>query len=203
MMEDSQDLWAPRRRHYGIAEIAEAVGESRQLVTVWRRRRSRGMPDPDDELASGPLWLASTIEPWINETRARLERESVEDEVALTQTFTRRAGRRFLRLVSFLLEDPPRPRLVGRALRALQELGPRLEQGAREAKKGDRGVEDLVKLLRQSEDLAETLEAADATNPGRTMDAHVQDLLRELLIRCLEILPNVAGVVARRGLDEA
>ena len=56
-----------RRELYGIAEIADALGQSRQLVTVWRRRRTRGMPEPDAELASGPVWRGATIEPWIDD----------------------------------------------------------------------------------------------------------------------------------------
>jgi hypothetical protein len=32
---------------YGIAEIADAMGLSRQLVAVWRKRRSHGIPEPD------------------------------------------------------------------------------------------------------------------------------------------------------------
>lgn len=109
----------PRRRHYGIAEIADALGLNRQLVTVWRRRRSWGMPEPDDELASGPLWLGSTVEPWIDSVRARLEEEQQADE--LGPALIRRAGRRLLRLAALLLEDAPREPLVGRAHAELAE----------------------------------------------------------------------------------
>jgi hypothetical protein len=104
-----------KRRHYGIAEIADALGLNRQLVTVWRRRRSWGMPEPDDELASGPLWLGSTVEPWIDEVRARLDGGAEGTAEPLGPELTRRAGRRVCRLTALTLEDAPRPRLVARA----------------------------------------------------------------------------------------
>src|SRR6185312_8290976 len=65
----------PRRRYYGIAEIADALGVDRQLVTVWRRRSSHGMPDPDEELSSGPVWDGVRVEQWIAATRTRLDQE--------------------------------------------------------------------------------------------------------------------------------
>jgi len=49
-----------RKGFYGIAEIAEALGLNRQLVTAWRRRRSHGIPEPDAELSSGPIWRGET-----------------------------------------------------------------------------------------------------------------------------------------------
>jgi transposase-like protein len=110
-----------RRRHYGIAEIADALGLNRQLVTVWRRRRSWGMPEPDDELASGPLWLGSTVEPWIDAVRARLGEQSAAAG-QLGPELIRRAGRRLLRLAALLLEDTPRPSLVVRAYAELGEV---------------------------------------------------------------------------------
>lgn len=110
-----------RRRHYGIAEIADALGLNRQLVTVWRRRRSWGMPEPDDELASGPLWLGSTVEPWIDAVRARISEHSAAAG-QLGPELIRRAGRRLLRLAALLLEDAPRPNLVARAYIELGEV---------------------------------------------------------------------------------
>jgi hypothetical protein len=109
------------RRYYGIAEVADALGLNRQLVTVWRRRRSRGMPEPDDELASGPLWRGATIEPWIAATRARLAAEALGDAAPLGPDAARRWARRLLRLCALLLEDDPRPALVARALRELDQ----------------------------------------------------------------------------------
>src|SRR5690242_18660766 len=114
-----------RRRHYGIAEIADALGADRQLVTVWRRRLSRGMPPPDDELAAGPLWVAATIEPWIEETRARLARER-PDSGPPSPRLIRQAARRVLRLTVLLLEEDPHRQSVARALQALGQLGPEL-----------------------------------------------------------------------------
>ena len=111
----------PRRRYYGIAEVADALGLNRQLVTVWRRRRSWGMPEPDDELASGPLWRGATIEPWIAATRVRLAAEASGGTVPLTADAARRAARRLLRLLALLLEDAPRPALLARALRDLEQ----------------------------------------------------------------------------------
>ena len=46
---------------YGIAEIARALGEDPGLVGKWRERHK--LPAPDAELATGPVWLAATIEP--------------------------------------------------------------------------------------------------------------------------------------------
>lgn len=109
------------RRYYGIAEVADALGLNRQLVTVWRRRRSWGMPEPDDELASGPLWRGATIEPWIDTTRARLAAEASGGAAPLTPDAARRVARRLLRLLALLLEDVPRAALVARALRELEQ----------------------------------------------------------------------------------
>lgn len=118
-----------RRELYGIAEIADALDQSRQLVTVWRRRRTRGMPEPDAELASGPVWLGRTIEPWID-GQIRLAGRA-GDEAPLTATAIRRAGRRLLRLVALLLEDTRRPRLIQQALRDAAEVVPEIEAAAR------------------------------------------------------------------------
>jgi hypothetical protein len=46
---------------YGIAEIARALDADPGLVGKWRERRK--LPAPDAELATGPVWLADTIEP--------------------------------------------------------------------------------------------------------------------------------------------
>ena len=46
---------------YGIAEIARALDADPGLVGKWRKRHK--LPAPDAELATGPVWLAGTIEP--------------------------------------------------------------------------------------------------------------------------------------------
>jgi len=46
---------------YGIAEIARALDTDPGLVGKWRERHK--LPAPDAELATGPVWLAGTIEP--------------------------------------------------------------------------------------------------------------------------------------------
>jgi hypothetical protein len=46
---------------YGIAEIACALDADPGLVGKWRERHK--LPAPDAELATGPVWLADTIEP--------------------------------------------------------------------------------------------------------------------------------------------
>jgi hypothetical protein len=46
---------------YGIAEIARALDADPRLVGKWRERHK--LPAPDAELATGPVWLADTIEP--------------------------------------------------------------------------------------------------------------------------------------------
>lgn len=118
-----------RRELYGIAEIADALGLPRQLVTVWRRRRAHGMPEPDAELASGPVWAGTTIEPWIDGQRAARDTTAAP----LDQATTRRIARRLLRLVALLLEDPRRPRLVNQALREVTEMLPVLESAEQDA----------------------------------------------------------------------
>src|SRR4051794_39378420 len=117
-----------RRELYGIAEIADALGQSRQLVTVWRKRRTRGMPEPDAELASGPVWRGPTIEPWI-EDQIRLAGRASQD-APLSPATIRRAGRRLLRLIALLLEENRRPRLVQQALREATDLIPEIRSAA-------------------------------------------------------------------------
>jgi hypothetical protein len=110
----------PRRAFYGIAEIADALGLSRQLVTVWRRRRSHGLPEPDAELSSGPIWRGETVEPWIDDVRGQRDRSAPPLDTAVAL----RACRRMLRLAALLLEQPPRLRLLSQALGELRELLP-------------------------------------------------------------------------------
>jgi hypothetical protein len=115
---------APRRAYYGLAEIADALGLSRQLVTVWRRRRSHDIPDPTAELSSGPIWRGAAIEPWIDRLRA----ERGEGAPApVSPELAARLARRVLRLLALLLEDRPRPQLLAQAVAAVQELAPSVE----------------------------------------------------------------------------
>ncbi|MDT8912340.1 hypothetical protein [Amycolatopsis sp. PS_44_ISF1] len=115
---------APRREYYGLAEIADALGLARQLVTVWRRRRSHGIPDPTCELASGPIWRGAEIEPWID--RMRTER-SAGDVEPLTPDLALRLARRTLRLLALVLEPNPRPQLLAQAVAAVRDLRPGVE----------------------------------------------------------------------------
>ena len=111
-----------RKGFYGIAEIAEALGLNRQLVTAWRRRRSHGIPEPDAELSSGPIWRGETVEPWIDQIRDRRESQPLTGEIAL------KAGRRMLRIAALLLEQPIRLRLLSQALAEARELIPIVDE---------------------------------------------------------------------------
>jgi MerR-like DNA binding protein len=53
---------------YGIAEIAQAIGVSPNLVKQWHRRGK--LPPPTAVLAMGPVWTGRRIEAWIAERRA-------------------------------------------------------------------------------------------------------------------------------------
>ncbi|WP_410575490.1 helix-turn-helix transcriptional regulator [Amycolatopsis sp. cmx-4-61] len=114
----------PRRAYYGLAEIADALGLSRQLVTVWRRRRSHDIPEPTAELSSGPIWEGAAIEPWIDRLRARRDDGAA---APLGPELAARLARRALRLLALLLEDRPRPQLLAQAVAAVQELAPAVE----------------------------------------------------------------------------
>lgn len=52
-------------RPYGYAEIAAAIGVSAPTLRVWRNRGK--MPSPDFQGGQSPLWLPTSIEPWIQE----------------------------------------------------------------------------------------------------------------------------------------
>ena len=52
-------------RLYGISEIAAALSVPRNTVAQWYRRGN--MPQPDVELAMGPVWTGRRIERWIED----------------------------------------------------------------------------------------------------------------------------------------
>jgi hypothetical protein len=161
-----------RRACYGIAEIADTLGVARQLVAAWRRRRSHGMPEPDAELAAGPVWLGSTIEPWID----RLPARPVEPEPIGRQEIAR-AARRVLRLLALLLEDPPRAALVTRALAEVRDAAAAVAEAGQD-RDGVRG--GLLRLLAP---------AGDVGDPGAL--AELADLRRRLLTA----LPALAELI--------
>ncbi|MGH3940894.1 MAG: hypothetical protein ACRDTG_20100 [Pseudonocardiaceae bacterium] len=166
-----------RRAFYGIAEIADALNLSRQLVTVWRRRRSHGIPEPDAELSSGPIWRGETVEPWIEVVRSRRDQSAsaqpLDPELAL------RACRRMLRLAALLLERPLRVRLLAQALGELRELLPGVTASA------DDELGRAVRALVQPLD--------GVTDAG---EAELPDGLRD---RVLAALPRVSEVVRVSG----
>src|SRR4051812_49282347 len=169
-----------RRRFYGIAEIAEALGIDRQLVTVWRRRSSHGMPPPDEELSSGPLWTAETIAPWIATTRARLEAEAAGSRSGTpSPALIRQAVRRLFRLVALLLEDVPRTEVVRRAVHALGGW----EAPLAAADAGRRGMAELLGVVRTAARLAE-----DTNGPADTDD---------LLAEALHAVPHAIRLLHR------
>jgi hypothetical protein len=136
------------------------------------------MPEPDDELASGPLWLGSTIEPWIDATRARLAGGAPGAD-AISARDLRRAARRLFRLTALLLEEEPRADLVIKAYAGLEQA----TTGVREADQGE---------LRQRllEILEPVLGAARPPWPDRAAHTH-----RRLLTACLTAAPGMTGVL--------
>jgi hypothetical protein len=120
-------------RLYGIQEIADTVGVSARLVATWRQRGSHGLPRPDAQLASGAVWFADTIEPWI--ARLRHERGSQGPDEA--ERLVRALARRTFRLARVLWEEPPlRAGAIDFHARRLgelsQPLGALLEGGTRQ-----------------------------------------------------------------------
>jgi predicted DNA-binding transcriptional regulator AlpA len=66
------------RKVYGIKEIAQALGERRQTVSVWHQRGK--LPTPTEVLSTGPVWLSGAIEPWIAAWREERARRGGEAE---------------------------------------------------------------------------------------------------------------------------
>lgn len=169
---------APRRGFYGLAEIADALGLSRQLVTVWRRRRSHGIPEPDAELSAGPIWRGETIEPWIDEVRGR--REMSESAQPLDPTQALRACRRMLRLAALLLEQPVRVRLLSQTFGELRELLPVVAASA-------------------EDELGHAVRRMLAPLDGVATGVGTAELTGSLRERVLETLPAVSEVVQLCG----
>lgn len=65
---------------YGIAEIASALGARPATVAQWHRRGR--LPQPDEMLAMGPVWYGSTIRPWIEKERIRIQEFGLEKSEA-------------------------------------------------------------------------------------------------------------------------
>jgi predicted site-specific integrase-resolvase len=55
---------------YGIAEIAETLGVTRNLVALWHHRGK--LPPPDQVLKAGPVWTGETIGPWLRSKRKEM-----------------------------------------------------------------------------------------------------------------------------------
>jgi prophage regulatory protein len=54
-------------RLYGVGEIADRFGVSRQRAYVISR--SKGFPDSYDDLQGGSVWLVEDVERWARENR--------------------------------------------------------------------------------------------------------------------------------------
>ncbi len=55
-------------RLYGVAELAEAIDQRRNNISVWNSERPRrnGLPEPTFQLACSPIWIDSAeVENWI------------------------------------------------------------------------------------------------------------------------------------------
>lgn len=165
-----------RRAYYGIAEIADALGMNRQLITAWRRRGSHGMPKPDAELSAGPVWRGDTIEPWIDRVRSD---HGDQTGHPLCPSVALRAGRRMLRLAAVLLEEPIRTRLLNQVLADARELLPIVDAAADDPL--SRAVADLVSPVRETADGSADLTAFRARVLGEV--EHLSALLDLVAVR--------------------
>jgi len=168
------------RRLYGIAEIAAALAVDRQLVTVWRRRSSRGMPSPDFELAAGPVWWDTTIEPWISRTRTLLAGQGSGRRA--TPALISTATRRMLRLAAILLEQPRALPRISDATTPLEELVPQLVHLPEEADATRRTLREVARL---TEDLRVVLSRRDAAED-----------LDDIAARCLNLVSLLTRMVS-------
>ncbi len=167
------------RELYGIAEIADALGLTRQAVTVWRKRGSWGLPNPDVELASGPVWRSVTIEPWLESQRSRLTGGA--DRPELTGSDVRRGARRLLRLLVLLLEDQHRPALINQALSDIDKYKREVE----DAPESDPRRAELTTLM-------ELVPEPNAADP-----AEFDDLAHRIILKLAELerLLSVDGIL--------
>jgi len=62
-----QNEWLVPMILCSIAEIAHEIGARAATVAQWHRRGK--LPEPDARLSCCPVWLASTIAPWIAERK--------------------------------------------------------------------------------------------------------------------------------------
>lgn len=178
---------------YGIAEIADALGVGRQLVAAWRRRRSHGMPEPDAELASGPVWLGHTIEPWID----RLPVRPSGGPPPLTAAEIRQLARRSLRLLALLLEERPRTQLVTRALAEARDLLDLVPEVPDERDAARRAVAAVLGPLRRTRAEPGPNEPGPGPNEPGPNEQHEPgpDEMAELRTGLLAVLPRLAELV--------
>lgn len=78
----------------GVAEIAEMLRVSKQVVGNWRNRKG-GFPSPIATLKSGPVWARDMVAAWAKEQG--IEVRSTEEETDFASTGNRRAT-----IVSFM-----------------------------------------------------------------------------------------------------
>jgi hypothetical protein len=64
------------RTSYGLIDIARALTSNpdellrtRRRLAQWHRRGK--LPPADERVSGGPMWYASSIEPWIKEQQAQ------------------------------------------------------------------------------------------------------------------------------------
>ena len=56
---------------YGLTELAESVGITANCLRQWLFQRRYDIPEPDERLAAGAVWLADgPIDAWITKQRA-------------------------------------------------------------------------------------------------------------------------------------
>jgi chromosome partitioning protein len=74
----------------GIAEIAQLLGVSKQVVANWRARK-RTFPAPAAELKSGPVWEIDSIKAWAQDEGIELAENDLPQPSVGTESTMRRA----------------------------------------------------------------------------------------------------------------